>query len=102
MFRDYMENARYLIEKMLFKLVNFMTDFALLQLSALTSFVLQKLKQDTFREFLEVFPLGHYVEVLHRKVDAHPLQLHGLVHVTQVQQLDHVLQVNHGHQVLLA
>ena len=79
-----------------------MTDFALLQLSALTSFVLQKLKQDTFREFLEVFPLCHYVEVLHRKVDAHPLQLHGLVHVTQVQQLDHVLQVNHGHQVLLA
>ena len=59
------------------------------------SFVLEQFEQDTFGELFKVFPFGHYVEVLHCEVDAHPLQLHRLVHVAEIQQLDDVLKIDH-------
>ena len=66
------------------------------------SLVLEQLKQNQLTELFELFALRHNVEVLHRVVDAHALQLHRLVQIGKVQQLNHIFEVNQSHQELLA
>ena len=66
------------------------------------SLVLEQFKQNQFTELFELFTLRHNVEVLHRVIDAHALQLHRLVQIGKIKQLNHVLEVNQSHQKLLA
>lgn len=63
---------------------------------------MEQLKEDALGEFLEVFPFGDDVEVSHGEVDAHAFEFHSLMHVTQVEQLDDVFEVDDGDQLLLA
>lgn len=79
-----------------------MKQLGLEALSGRASLVLEQFQKDGFGQFLEVFALGHDIEVDHCVIDAHPLQLDGLVHVRQVQQLYHVIDFDQADQVLLA
>lgn len=64
------------------------------------SLVLQQFQEDGLRQFFEVFALRHHIEVDHGVVDAHALQLHGLVHVRQVKQLYHIVDLDQANKIL--
>ena len=75
---------------------------SLLKYANAFSLILQKFDEHTFGEFLYVLPFGDDVRVLHRVVQTHALELHCLMHVTQAEQLHHVVQVDYGDQKFLA
>lgn len=74
----------------------------LILLLTIISLVLEEFKKDALGQLLEVVLLSDNIEVGHRVVDAHALKLHGLVHVAQVKEFNHIVQVYHSHQVLFA
>ena len=75
---------------------------AAVQCGRCCSLILQQFQKDGLRQFFEVFALRHDIEVDHGVVDAHALQLNGLVHIRQVEQLYHIVDLDQADEVLFA